>query len=194
MWEARSQIVPSGMRYHIFQGQSQLSFKELFSLLENNTDFARWYSETLAGSTFAAFFWEFPPLTTHAFDNEAEFVLIESASLASLRPEPAPFESQFANHQGEDVVLFPNLSGDALLIVPTPLGSIETYPHLATFLRNAPANQVMSLWKTVGEAVRRNLGREPKWLSTAGLGVSWLHLRLDTRPKYYRFAPYKTGA
>ncbi|MGI9175867.1 MAG: DUF6940 family protein [Rhodothermales bacterium] len=23
------------------------------------------------------------------------------------------------------------------------------------------------------------------WLSTAGGGVSWLHVRLDSRPKYY---------
>ena len=29
------------------------------------------------------------------------------------------------------------------------------------------------------------------WLSTAGLGVYWLHLRLDTRPKYYSFQPYR---
>ncbi len=24
----------------------------------------------------------------------------------------------------------------------------------------------------------------------AGLGVAWLHIRLDDRPKYYRHAPY----
>ena len=34
------------------------------------------------------------------------------------------------------------------------------------------------------------LGGKPVWLSTAGLGVGWLHVRLDDRPKYYRHAPY----
>ncbi len=194
MWEARPQVVPSGVRFQIFQGRCQLSFREFFCLLENDSDFARWYGQTLAGCTFAAFFWEHPPLTTDTFKNQAEFVLIKSSSLARLRPEAAPFESQFALHPSADVITFPNLGGDALLIVPTPLGPIEAYPHLATFLRNAPAKQVRSLWKTAALAVRENLSRTPRWLSTAGLGVSWLHLRLDTRPKYYRFEPYKTAA
>lgn len=35
------------------------------------------------------------------------------------------------------------------------------------------------------------LGVRPVWLSTAGMGVSWLHVRLDARPKYYGFAAYR---
>jgi hypothetical protein len=31
----------------------------------------------------------------------------------------------------------------------------------------------------------------PVWLSTSGLGIYWLHFRLDTVPKYYTYAPYK---
>ncbi len=31
-------------------------------------------------------------------------------------------------------------------------------------------------------------------VSTNGLGVAWLHVRLDTRPKYYTFQPYRTMA
>lgn len=29
------------------------------------------------------------------------------------------------------------------------------------------------------------------WFSTSGLGIAWLHFRLDSTPKYYSFAPYK---
>ncbi|MGB1216866.1 MAG: DUF6940 family protein [Saprospiraceae bacterium] len=29
------------------------------------------------------------------------------------------------------------------------------------------------------------------WLSTAGLGVYWLHIRMDNRPKYYKHKAYK---
>jgi hypothetical protein len=28
------------------------------------------------------------------------------------------------------------------------------------------------------------------WLSTSGLGVAWLHIRLDSTPKYYQHQPY----
>ena len=194
MWEARIRELPAGNRFQVFQDHSRLSFRELFSLLEDDSDFARWYTQTLAGCSLEAYFWEHPPLSTETFDQDAEFVLIGAPSLARLRPEPAPFESRFARHPDADVITFPNLSGDALLIVPRPIGPFEAYPHLAAFLRHAPEPQVRSLWQSAAEAVRENLSHNPRWLSTAGLGVSWLHLRLDTRPKYYRFSPYKAWA
>jgi hypothetical protein len=37
----------------------------------------------------------------------------------------------------------------------------------------------------------RRVGRQPVWLSTAGAGVAWLHVRLDDRPKYYGHGPYR---
>lgn len=193
MWQARHEFVPQGILFKIFQGDLQLSFRELFGLLENNSEFARWYGETLADSALDAFFWEHPAVTSNTFDKKAEFVLIGSSSLASLTAEPSPFESRFALNPGADVITFPNLGGDALLVVPSPIGPIEAYPHLAAFLRNAPRTQVISLWKAAARVVHENLGPIPRWLSTAGLGVSWLHLRLDTRPKYYRFEPYKAA-
>jgi hypothetical protein len=143
-------------------------------------------------SSFAAFFWEHPPLTVERFSDNAEFVLIESASLAALKPDPGAFEQKFSEQSG-DVIAFQNLSGDALLVVPRPLGRIEAYPHLAAFLRSAPDDQVLTLWKTTGQALRETLSPQPTWLSTAGLGVPWLHLRLDTYPKYYNYRPYSSA-
>ena len=48
-----------------------------------------------------------------------------------------------------------------------------------------------ALWQAVGEAMARRVGSKPVWLSTAGAGVSWLHMRLDDRPKYYAHSPYR---
>ena len=50
--------------------------------------------------------------------------------------------------------------------------------------------QQHALWQSVGEAMARRVGAKPVWLSTAGAGVSWLHVRLDDRPKYYGYVPY----
>ena len=171
-----------------------MSFRRLFHLLGTDAEFRAWYSRVLIDASFEAFFWEHPPLTTESFDDEAAFVLLDAPSLAGIKAEPAPFESEFAKQPGQDVLVFPNLGGDALLIVPRPLGRPEAYPHLAAFLRDAPAGQVQALWKAVAGVVRDHLGLQPHWLSTAGLGVAWLHLRLDTRPKYYRFEPYRAAA
>jgi len=194
VWEARTQAISSGLRYQILGVGGQLTFRELFGHLETDAAFAEWYADTLSGASPRAFFWEHPPLTEQNFDDAAEFVLIESSSLTRLHPDPQPFEDQFARHPDAEIITFPNLGGDALLVVPTPVAQNEAYPHLAAFLRGAPKRQIQALWKAAAQAVRETLGVEPRWLSTAGLGVSWLHLRLDTRPKYYRFAPYKTAA
>ncbi len=191
MWEARKQLILSGVRYELFEDDSPLSFRKIFSLLETNLGFVQWYSDTLAASPFAAFFWEHPPLTSERFDGDAEFVLIESASLAKMEPDSGPFEQHFAGQLESDVITFPNLLGDAVLVVPRPIAAIGAYPHLATFVRNAPNSQVAALWNATGKALRETLNPRPTWLSTAGLGVSWLHLRLDAYPKYYRYEPYK---
>jgi hypothetical protein len=37
----------------------------------------------------------------------------------------------------------------------------------------------------------RRVNMKPVWLSTAGAGVPWLHVRLDDRPKYCCFRPYQ---
>jgi hypothetical protein len=65
---------------------------------------------------------------------------------------------------------------------------------LAAFIRRAPRTQVHDLWRVVGATMEGQLSAMPVWLSTAGMGVSWLHIRLDSRPKYYGFRPYRRTA
>ncbi|KAL7575598.1 hypothetical protein ACA910_020166 [Epithemia clementina (nom. ined.)] len=33
---------------------------------------------------------------------------------------------------------------------------------------------------------------QPVWLSTSGMGIAWLHMRLDQVPKYYTYTPFVT--
>jgi hypothetical protein len=49
-------------------------------------------------------------------------------------------------------------------------------------------------WQKVGEKMEESLlsaNNAPRWLSTSGLGVSYLHVRIDNRPKYYSFDEYR---
>ena len=51
----------------------------------------------------------------------------------------------------------------------------------------------MALFAMVSDAMVRSLdtrGGTPVWMSTSGAGVSWLHIRLDSRPKYYQYRPF----
>jgi hypothetical protein len=86
---------------------------------------------------------------------------------------------------------FQNLGGDATLIVPGPLAGATAYCHLAAFVRQAPTAQQHALWQLTAQVVKQQVGRTPLWLSTAGAGVPWLHIRVDASPKYYSFAAYR---
>lgn len=192
MWTATQYHVPSGTGFRLKEDGAELRFNAFFARLATDPEFVAWYSELLAGSSFPAFFWEHPPLTSASLDTPLEFVLIDAGALASLPADPAPFRDYFDREPDADVVTFPNLGGDARLIVPAPRVDAANYGHLASFLRGAPSSQVHALWAALASAVLANTGDSPIWLSTAGFGVAWLHVRLDTRPKYYRHRPYKT--
>ncbi len=152
--------------------------------------FACSFSGAIAAASFAALYFETPSLTTDTLGLPFECVLIDGAPLAAARADPAPFRAQLKSPDA--VVTFENLGGDALLVAPTSAEGVDC-AHLAAFLRTAGDDQVAALWRAVALAVRSVVGSAPRWVSTAGLGVSWLHVRIDTTPKYYRHRPYRTA-
>ena len=194
MWKSHSETIDSEtIRTSLSCYGRFISFREFIDLLQTSQEFRSFFSGTIADSPFQAFFWETPPVNNRTLDQQFEFVVLQGHSLLQLRPDPTAFESQFLTQPTEPVLTFANLGGDALLVVPRPIGSHASYTHLATFLRNAPKSQVSALWKCAGAAAQKRISDLPMWISTAGLGVSWLHLRLDSRPKYLRFKPYKNA-
>ena len=155
---------------------------------------AAWRDEltrALAECSHDAFFWECAPVSARTTDRPFEWVLVDSPALARARPEPGPFREHIEGRSG--VATFANLGGDAELVAPCADGELEHYPHLAAFVRGAPIEQVHSFWQAVGAALEERLSRSnaPCWVSTSGLGVYWVHARLDSRPKYYTHAPYR---
>jgi len=180
-------------RYRITRGQTVLSWRELLELLNTRDDFRHFFCRLLRRIPFEAYYWETPPVTSESQGLGFEFVAVDAPALARLNPDPMPFRGQFdaaAPHQ--EVIVFDNLGGDALLVAPVGIGPTDAYAHLAAFMHHAPHSQQQHFWQTAAAALRTRLGESPIWLSTAGLGVAWLHLRLDTRPKYYSYAPYRT--
>ncbi len=80
------------------------------------------------------------------------------------------------------------------MVVPRPLAADSAYGHLSAFVRGAPEAQRAELWKVVGATMQKRISDRAVWLSTAGAGVPWLHVRLDDRPKYYHHGPYRQTA
>jgi hypothetical protein len=111
-----------------------------------------------------------------------------------VSPEAQAFGEHFGKDlTGEGIVTFENLGRDAMLVVPCPLVDHKHYAHIGAFIRSAPPLQVHALLRSLGQAVLDRLSARPMWVSTAGMGVYWLHVRLDSIPKYYRHVPYTNG-
>lgn len=192
MWETQlSKIDGRTLKGTVSSGSGTLSFREVIDLWCESSGFRSRFTELLKSSPFEGFFWETPPVRAATLDQPFDFVLVDGPPLTRLTPDQSPFSEHFASHGPVQVLTFPNLRGDAVLVVPAPTGDEKAYAHLARFLHSAPEGQIDEFWRCVGVAMRERVSEAPVWLSTAGLGVSWLHLRLDSRPKYYRHQPYK---
>jgi hypothetical protein len=194
MWSFRSEPLQGirGQRFFADLDAQPASFAEILRAWQDDAAFRSSFHAQLADAPYAAFRWETPPVTDTTTTRPFEFVLLDSPGLAS-HPDPTPFAEHFEAACGDGIVVFPNLGRDAIMVVPRPLASPSAYGHLAAFVRNAPEAQWHALWRTVGQAMWQRLGSRPVWLSTAGGGVSWLHVRLDDRPKYYGYGPYRNN-
>jgi len=129
---------------------------------------------------------------TSAADSAFEWMVLHSPAVARLEPDSRPFREQLRG--AVDVAIFDNLGRDAVLVAPVQGGDGERSAHLVEFLRTAGARRRAALWKAVGAALTDWFHQRPEdivWLSTSGLGVSWLHVRLDSRPKYITWRPYR---
>jgi len=191
-WATRVTVCPGGVRVEVSRGSDSARYVDVIDGWRSDPDFCSWFNSVLATASFDAFRWETPPVSTSTVTQPFEFVLLDSPGLAR-GADPAAFEDQFRRNPNGDVLEFSNLGGDAIMVVPRPIGHPSSYGHLADFVRSGPESQRAALWGVVGEAMRRRVSSKPVWLSTAGAGVAWLHVRLDDRPKYYGFAPYRHG-
>ena len=166
-----------------------INFSDFINGLKYSASFRHFYNALLANSDFEGYFWEHPPISKEELEKPYEFVLVRSNSIHKVSAEPNAFAQHFTG--AKHVADFPNLGGDAHLIAPTPEIESRYYSHLGSFVRHAPPEQQDAFWQRVGACYAGAIDESPRWLSTAGMGVYWLHVRVDTRPKYYRHGAYR---
>jgi hypothetical protein len=133
-----------------------------------------------------------------------EFVLIDAPSLASFAeraPDPGAFREHLQWCGSRSCCTFDSLGGDARLVAPNhdpPGEDPASFSHFAAYVRGADDDRVAELWEMVAteflSRVAKKGKRDKTWLSTSGLGVAWLHVRIDDTPKYYQYREFARGA
>ena len=145
-----------------------------------------------------AYYFETPPLTlATAAATPFRFVTVRAPPLVGLQPDATPFSQPLAGCETGGARAFDSLGGDAVLVAPCADGARSSHAHLGAFVRAASEAEQLALWREVGAALDRTLrsrGDAPTWVSTEGSGVSWLHIRLDSSPKYYHHFPFRRAA
>ena len=193
MWIFESERLTNrpGLQFFVELDKKPATFTDVLHGWQNDATFCSTFNAMLADTPFTAFRWETPPVTTNTISQAFEFVILNDPWLAN-RPDSDAFAKHFNQSPEKDVLVFPNLGRDAIMIVPSLRTAVSAYGHLAAFVREAPKTQQHLFWQVVGETMTQRINNtKPVWLSTAGGGVNWLHVRLDDRPKYYGFGPYR---
>jgi len=195
MWQARRQTIRAGWGETLALSQDgrALSVTGVIADWRDDAEFRDAFIAELATTRWPAFFWEMPPLMPATLAAPFECALIRSDALAQTRAN----DGDFAQHPrgSEAVAVFPNLGGDALLVAPSKIADAGCYGHIAAFLRSAPREQQHALFRTLALEIEKRLAASPRrfWISTSGLGVPWVHVRLDSVPKYYQYRRYAEG-
>jgi hypothetical protein len=167
----------------------RLSFADIRAAWRSDARFRAFWIAGLKSVPFGAYCWECPPVHAGNVHESFECVFVSSPSLARMPQDSGAFAEHFASGLG--VASFGNLGGDAWLVAPAPEAGGADFSHLAAFTATASPARQDELWVAVGHALLSRVATHPLWLSTAGHGVAWLHVRLDSRPKYYRHAAYR---
>lgn len=178
-------------KYQLHQKERPLSYEKFLNLLEQSEKFRPFFIDLLSNIPFRSYHWETPPVTKESLNQPFEFVASRTPGI-DLPPDPGPFRQYFETDK--EVVVFNNLGGDAKLIAPNPTDEELNYSHIGVFTKNAPEELQLELWQTLGNVTNNHISDQPTWLNTAGGGVAWLHVRLDSSPKYYRHLPYTSIA
>jgi len=169
-----------------------VTFQQFLQLLDSSDAFVKYFCSALLDDEFLAIRWESRPVDLASIDQPYQCVILADPTLNGAA-DSSDFQAHLHGLAPDTATEFTNLGGDATLVVPGLGPGAANYCHLKSFLLTASFAQIHALFRAVARNLAAKITTSPLWLSTAGDGVPWLHIRIDHRPKYYHFAPYRNG-
>lgn len=157
------------------------------------------FLQVLRDARFDAFFFETKGTSNSNYkEKNMEFVLVEgiASEFRENGPDLNAFQEYFIENSSKKACTFENWSGDCRLITPMPptaTDHLQDFTDIAALARSFSEENIEILDSTLEMTLQEYQKRiqmvngKSVWLSTSGLGVFWLHFRLDSRPKYYNY-------
>ena len=167
---------PEEIIYYVKQRGKYMTWEDVIkSLIDDIDTFKYKLIRVLLSIEYKAYFWECDKII---LKNPFRFAIFDSKTLSERKQDTEAFKGKIKC--SKNVISFLSLDKEILLICPCHKTISADYTSLATFSRTVSIKQQCSFWKKVGKSIK-----EGDWVSTSGLGVSWLHIRVSSKPKYY---------
>jgi hypothetical protein len=165
--------------YYVSQRGRYMTWEEVIeSLIKKSNILIYKFIQCLLSVEYKSYFWECDKVNMKV---PFRFAIFDSKTLSERTQDNTAFSGVINNKK--NVIVFPSITKDVKLVVPCKLNEKSEYTSLSTFSRTAPICQQVAFWKKLAENIK-----DDDWVSTSGLGVSWLHVRITSRPKYYHDA------
>src|SRR5215207_6591894 len=136
MWQSHTEALADsdGQKIKLVSNGRCARFGDVVELWRQDHEFRSFFNSLLVEAPFEAYRWETPAVSASTTNREFEFVLLDCPSLLT-KSDPNAFAEYFRSSAvGDNVVTFPNLGKDAILVVPLPVQPTSAYAHLAAFV------------------------------------------------------------
>lgn len=172
-------------QFFFMENNNILLWKNVINLWKNHL-FIDFFTEAILSCNMDNFFWECPSISLLNINTQPFTCFIIKCNAVIKTANKKAFEEYF--NTSKRIVHFYNKDKSALLIVPKHLNNYpeKAYINISNFLKYSPKYQLYQLFNEISKDLCIELkNNKCIWLNTHGLGVYWLHIRLDTYPKYY---------
>jgi len=161
-----------------------LSFADGIKRLQNDKKFRKRVIDDIKNIPFDEYYIYLGTIQNNKCD---DFKILIKQGSGFGRANSKPFEKYLK----KDINVFTNLDKTCILISPKKRSNISTevYANIGTFMKAAPIAQIDNLFKIVAKEVLKK-PFENIWVSTHGHGVGWLHIRIDSKPKYLNWVNF----
>lgn len=120
-----------------------------------------------------------PDQNYYVQEHDNKLLIIKGPALPR-KANPKPFMEYIekAKKRGKKFAKFYNQDKSTYMIVP-----VQESPNITHFAKKSSEADWLDLWKLVKEKITKS--KNKLYVSTHGHGVSQLHVRIESHPKYY---------
>lgn len=179
------------VKFYEFQLDDEiLSVRSVIELFGNKKFVLEFVSIINNMIDYEAYFLECPKMNAKTLNDGFEFIIYNAKN--KFKNKKANFD-YFSFYSDDYLSMCIKSHNGNIMIIPNHMKGTpcENYLNISNFLRNSLDEQIIDLFYLLSDNIKKEINSgNTIWVSTHGLGIPWLHIRIDYFPKYYCYKKY----